>query len=989
MISFQSNQIFLFSSLLSFSCHHHPSSVSHGTNHSSHSIFSPKASLSFSNTQTTNQRDSLTLPNYASCQPSLLEEVNKLCESGNLIEALNFLQEDSHYATSSSMHRAEAIGVLLQACGRRKDINTGRRVHEMVWSSAQFSNHFVLNTRLITMYSMCGSPLDSRSVFNGLRRKNLFLWNALVSGYARNELFDEAIGIFIELISSTEFKPDNFTLPCVIKACAGVLDVGMGQVVHGMAMKMGLIKDVFVGNALISMYGKCGYVEKAVQLFDSMPERNLVSWNSVIRGYSENGFSQESYNLLRGILDGVEGFMPDVATIVTVLPVTTGEGNVAMGMVIHGLAVKLGLSEELMVNNALMDMYSKCGYLSDAQVLFSKNDKKNVVSWNSMIGGFSREGDVFGTFDLLRRMQMEEENVKVNEVTLLNLLPACSEELELESLKELHGYSMRLGFHYDELVANAFIAAYAKCGSLSYAEYVFYGIEIKTVSSWNALIGGFAQNGDPRKALDFYFKMKYAGLDPDWFSIGSLLSACSHLKFLPYGNEIHGFVVRNGLDLDIFIGISLMSLYINCRKVLSARVLFDRMEDRSLVCWNTIISGYAQIGLPNEAINLFREMLSDGVQLSEIAIMSVLGACSQLSALRLGKELHCFALKAYQMEDVFLVCSVIDMYAKSGCIEQSQRVFDRLMDKDVATWNAAIGGYGINGHGNEALELFKNMQIMGLKPDGFTFIGILMACSHAGLVTEGLKYLGEMQNLYGIEPKLEHYACVVDMLGRAGRLEEALKLINAMSQEPDARIWSSLLSSCRSYGDLAIGESIVNKLLELEPDKAENYVLASNLYAVSRKWNDVRRVRQRMKDTGLQKEVGRSWIELKGKVYSFVVRDNLFPEAGEVREIWRILEEKISNLGYKPNTSCVLHELKEEEKIEILRGHSEKLAISFGLLKTNNGSTLRICKNLRICADCHVAAKLISKVVSREIIIRDNKRFHHFKDGFCSCGDYW
>ncbi|XP_015877319.3 pentatricopeptide repeat-containing protein At1g18485 [Ziziphus jujuba] len=989
MISLQSNQIWLFSSLLPFSRPHRPSSVSHGTKHSFHSVFSPKASLSFSTTQNPHQRDSLTLPNDAIRVPSLLEEINKLCESGNLIEALNSVQEDSHNAASSSEGRAEAMGVLLQACGRHKDIDTGRKVHEIVSSSTQFSNHFVLNTRLITMYSMCGSPSDSRSVFNGLQRKNLFLWNALVSGYARNELYDEAIDIFIELISSTEFKPDNFTLPCVIKACAGVLDVGLGQVVHGMAMKTELIKDVFVGNALIAMYGKCGHVDTAVQMFDSMPERNLVSWNSMIRGFSENGLSQESYNLLRGILEGEEGFIPDVATIVTLLPVTTGEGDVAMGMVIHGLAVKLGLSEELMVNNALMDMYSKCGYLSDARILFSKNDKKNVVSWNSMIGGFSREGDVFGTFDLLRRMQMEEENVKVNEVTLLNVLPACSEEVELESLKELHGYSMRHGFHYDELVANAFIAAYAKCGSLSYAENVFYGIDIKTVSTWNALIGGFAQNGDPRKALDFYFKMKYAGLDSDSFSIGSLLLACSYLKVLKYGKEIHGFVVRNGLDLDMFIGISLMALYITCSKVLSARLLFDRMEDRSLVCWNTIISGYAQIGLPDEAINLFRKMFSDGVQPSEIAIMSVLGACSQLSALRLGKELHCFALKAYQMEDMFLACSVIDMYAKSGCIEQSRRVFDRLTEKDVASWNAAIGGYGINGRANEALELFENMQRMGLKPDDFTFIGLLMACSHAGLVTEGLKYLTEMQILYGTEPKLEHYACVVDMLGRAGRLEEALKLINEMSQKPDARMWSSLLSSCRSYGDLAIGESIVSKLIELEPDKAENYVLASNLYAGSGKWNDVRKIRQRMKEIGLQKEAGRSWIELKGKVYSFVVGDNSFPEAGEIREMWRRLEEKISNLGYKPNTSCVLHQLKEEEKIEILRGHSEKLAISFGLLKTSKGSTLRICKNLRICADCHTAAKLISKVVDREIILRDNKRFHQFKDGFCSCGDYW
>lgn len=881
------------------------------------------------------------------------------------------------------------MGALLQACGRHKDIETGRKVHHLVSQSTHFTNDFVLNTRIITMYSMCNSPSDSRLVFEGLQRKNLFLWNALLSGYSRNQLYADAIDAFIQLICATQFKPDNFTLPCVIKACGGLLDVGLGRVVHGMAVKMGLVEDVFVGNALIAVYGKFGLVEDAVKMFEKMPERNLVSWNSMIGGFSENGLSQESCSLLGKFLEGAEGFVPDVATLVTILPVCAGKGDLNMGMEIHGVAVKLGLNQELMLNNALMDMYSKCGYLSEAGVLFEKNDKKNVVSWNSFIGGYSREGDVSGAFDLLRKMQMEEEDVKVNEVTILNVLPACLRESELLSLKELHGYSFRHGFQDDELVANAFVAAYAKCGSLSSAEQVFYGIETKTVSSWNAVIGGHAQNGDPRKALDLYLQMKQSGLVPDSFSIGSLLLACAHLKFLQYGKVIHGFVLRNGLETDSFIGISLLSFYIHCDKSSSGRALFDRMEDKSSVSWNAMISGYSQIGLPDEALDLFRQMLSNGILPCEIATTSVLGACSQLSALRLGKEFHCFALKARLTEDLFVGCSLIDMYAKSGCIEQSHRAFDSLTKKDVASWNVIIAGYGIHGNGNKALELFGEMVSLGQKPDGFTFLGILTACSHAGLVKNGLKYFRHMQRLYGIEPKLEHYASVIDMLGRAGQLEEALNLIDDMPVEADTRIWSSLLSSCRNYNDLDMGQKIAEKLLELEPEKAENYVLLSNLYAASGNWDDVRWVRQRMKEIGLQKDAGRSWIELGGQVYSFVAGDNSLPESGEIRKMWTRLEEKISELGYKPNTDSVLHELEEEEKIEILRGHSEKLAISFGLLKMNKGATLRVCKNLRICIDCHNAAKLISKAVERDIVVRDNKRFHHFKDGLCSCGDYW
>ncbi|KAL6281491.1 hypothetical protein ACE6H2_018372 [Prunus campanulata] len=725
------------------------------TKHSLHSIFTPEpnASLSFCATQT-HQREPLTSSHNSLSQPNLLQEINNLCDSGNLSEALTLLQADSRNAISSLQQKKDAMGALLQACGRHKDVETGRKVHDLVSASTQFCNDFVLNTRIITMYSVCGSPSDSRLVFDGLKRKNLFQWNALISGYARNELYGDAIDVFIELISVTVFKPDNFTFPCLIKACGGLLDVGLGQVIHGMAVKMGLMSDVFVGNALIAMYGKCGSIEDAVRVFDLMPERNLVSWNSMICGYSENGFSQECYSLLRKILEGEESLVPDVATLVTILPLCAGKGEVNMGMVIHGVAVKLGLNQELMVNNALMDMYSKCGYLAEARVLFDKNDKKNVVSWNSIIGGYSREGDVCGTFDLFRNMQMEEEKVKVNEVTVLNVLPACLEESELLSLKKLHGYSFRHGFLYDELVANAFVAAYAKCGALTLAEQVFHGIETKTVSSWNAVIGGYAQNGDPKKALNLYLQMKYSGLDPDWFSIGSLLLACAHLKLLQHGRQIHGFVLRDGLETDSFIGISLLSFYIQCGKLSSARVLFDRMEAKSRVSWNAMITGYTQSGLPNEALNLFRQML--------------------------------------------------------------------------------------------------------------------------------------------------------------------------------------------------------------------------------------------MKGMGLQKDAGHSWIEVGGQVYSFVAGDTSLPESGEIKKMWSRLEEKISKFGYRPNTGSVLHELEEEEeKIEILRGHSEKLAISFGLLKMSKGATLRICKNLRICVDCHNAAKLISKVVEREIVVRDNKRFHHFKHGLCSCGDYW
>ncbi|KAI3927219.1 hypothetical protein MKW92_001974 [Papaver armeniacum] len=920
-------------------------------------------------------------------QLTLSQNITKLCEFGDLDEALLLLQQNNEIHTEK-YEKAIAVNTLLQSCGKRKDIEMGRKVHSYVSELSQFDNDFVMYTRVITMYSMCGSPVDSRIVFDNLPEKNLFQWNALISGYTRNEHWVDTILVFSEMLTVSEFKPDNFTMPCVIKACGGLSSVELGQGIHGLVIKMGLDLDLFVGNALIAMYGKCGVTQDAVTMFEKMPDKNLVSFNSLIRGFSENGFLDESFDVFRNMLESEDGLRPDVATMVTVLPVCAEEGKVEMGILLHGLAVKLGLNQDIMVSNALVDMYVKCGYISNARVLFDKNVQKNVVSWNVMIGGYSREGNVQETFDLLREMQ-KEEKMGVNVITILNALPVCVEHSEMCSLRELHGYSFRNEFHCDEMVNNALIAAYAKCGSLRASNSIFDVMEMKTVNSWNAVIGGNAQNGDPRSALELFLQMVDSGIKPDLFTIGSLLLACAHLKSLRYGKAVHGFVVRNGLHLDSFIGVSLLSLYIRCGKALNARIFFDEMDVRTQVSWNAMIAGYSQNALPQSAIDLFREMQQHNVQLSEIAIQSILTACAQLAALRLGKEAHCFSIKTDLIGDAFVSSSIIDMYAKTGSIEQSRRTFDGLVEKDAVSWTVMVTGYGLHGLGKEAIEIFEVMHRQGLKPDRYTFMGILMACNHAGLVEEGLKYFSEMQSVHKIEPKLEHYACMVDMLGRAGHLDHAASLVEKMPDEPDAGIWGSLLSACRTYGNMDLGEKISKKLLDLEPDKAEHYVLVSNLFAGSGRWDDVRKVRRKTREMGLVKNPGSSWIEVRGKVYNFVAGDDTHTESKEIHRMWRELEEKIRGIGYVPDTGSVLHELDEGEKEELLRGHSEKLAVCFGLLKMTKGSILRVYKNIRICHDCHNAAKLVSKVMQRQIIVRDNKRFHHFRDGLCSCGDYW
>ncbi|KAL3512384.1 hypothetical protein ACH5RR_025101 [Cinchona calisaya] len=861
-----------------FSCHHPHHHHHHHHNHPHLSFHNPITKPPIEHTKTAT---SIITPScHHHHRDSVLQEITQLCESKALVKAFSFIQENPDNIFLDPTQKALALGILLEASGVQKDIEIGTRVHKLIWASTHLRTNPVLNTRIITMYSLCGSLLDSRLVFDKIQGKSLYQWNALLSGYARNEFYYEALCLFSELISITEYLPDNFTFPCVIKSCGGILDVGFGGAIHGMAVKRGLVPDVFVGNALIAMYGKFGNLEDAGKVFEYMPERNLVSWNSMICVLSENGWFQESFDFFRGLLIMGE-LVPDSATLVTILPVCSVEGDLVMGKAVRGLAVKLGMSGDVMVSNALIDMYSKCGFLDEAQIVFDMNQSKNVVSWNSIIGGYSREGDVDGTFNLLREMQSGK--LKANEVTVLNVLPVCSGVSELMSLKELQGYSIRHGFVNDELLANAFIAAFARCGSLSTAECLFDRLEGKTVSSWNAFIAGCALNGESSKALDVYLEMKHSGIEPDSVSIGSLLMACTDLKSLWLGKQIHGFVLRNGLERDQFTLTSLLLLYFSCEIAINSKVLFDNMTNKGLVSWNAMIAGYSHNKLPSAALNIFREMVADGIQPNEYTIMSVLGTISQFSALRLGQETHCYALKVHLMKDSLINCSIIDMYAKSGSIESSQKVFEQLQDKDTASCSAMISGYAIHGQGKEADMLFQNMNKLGLKPNHFTFIGILIACNHAGLIEQGLKYLSEMHTLHKIERKLEHYACVVDMLGRVGLFADALELIAKMPVQPDGRIWSSLLSSCRIHNDFDLGKKFAQKLLELEPNRAESYVLVSNFFAGSGKWDDVRRVRGRMKEIGLQKDVGCSWTEIGGKGYSFIVGDEVLTDLEEFR----------------------------------------------------------------------------------------------------------
>jgi pentatricopeptide repeat protein len=422
--------------------------------------------------------------------------------------------------------------------------------------------------------------------------------------------------------------------------------------------------------------------------------------------------------------------------------------------------------------------------------------------------------------------------------------------------------------------------------------------------------------------------------------------------------------------------------------------MFDSIEpkDKDVVSWTVMIGGYAQHGEANDALELFSWMFKqDGlVKPNCFTISCALIACARLAALRLGRQIHAYILRNH-FDSAFLYVAncLIDMYAKSGDIDVARFVFDNLKQKNFVSWTSLMTGYGMHGRGKEALEVFDEMRRVGLQPDGVTLLVVLYACSHSGMIDQGIEFFNSMSKEFGVIPGQEHYACMVDLLGRAGRLNEAMELIEGMQMEPSSIVWVALLSGCRIHANVELGEHAAKQLLELNSENDGSYTLLSNIYANARRWKDVARVRSLMKNSGIRKRPGCSWVQGKKGTTTFYVADKTHPQSKQIYEILRSLTQRIKVLGYVPETSFALHDVDDEEKVDLLFEHSEKLALAYGILISAPGAPIRITKNLRVCGDCHNAITYISMIIDHEIILRDSSRFHHFKKGSCSCRGYW
>ncbi|XP_065855390.1 putative pentatricopeptide repeat-containing protein At3g08820 [Euphorbia lathyris] len=656
---------------------------------------------------------------------------------------------------------------------------------------------------------------------------------------------------------------------------------------------------------------------------------------------------------------------------------------------VHAVLLRFNLDQD----NYLLNLFFRLSFdLGDAiytRLIFNQTKDPNIFLWNTMIRGLV-SNDCY-TESIQFYNSMRNKGFLPTNFTFPFILKACARLSDFKLGTMMHNLAVKAGFDADLFVNTSLVTMYSKCGNIDDAFKLFGDIPGRDIVSWNAIISGYIGVGRCREAIDMFIRLLEMGLRPNSYTFVQVLSACIQIGDVGSGELINRCIIKMGAETNLFVATSLVDLYAKCGYMEKASLVFDRMPEKDIVSWSIMIQGYASNGLPKEALDLFFKMLKEGFKPDHYSMVGFLCACTRLGALELGDWASNLINRDEFLANPVLGTALIDMYAKCGSMTKAWEVFRGVQqkDRDRVVWNAAISGLAMNGHVKAAFGLFGQMEKCGIQPDENTFVGLLCGCTHAGLVDEGRKYFNSMNSVYSFAPTIEHYGCMVDLLGRAGLLDEAHKLIKRMPMDANAIVWGALLGGCRLHRNTQLAEHAVKQLIALEPWNSGNYVLLSNIYSVGRKWDDASKIRSIMIEKRIQKVPACSWIEVDGIVHEFLVNDKSHPLSEKIYAKLGELGKAIKAAGYLPTTDNVLFDIEEEEKEHFLGFHSEKLAIAFGLISTAPGCIIRVVKNLRVCGDCHEAIKLISRITGRDIIVRDTNRFHYFSQGSCSCKDYW
>ncbi|GMI84974.1 hypothetical protein like AT4G20770 [Hibiscus trionum] len=773
--------------------------------------------------------------------------------------------------------KMKGVANLLQTFIDNKSLLLGKVLHAHILRNNLLTNTFLCN-RLIELYSKCNDSSSADRTFNYTPHKDIYSWNAILSSHCKagnlnfahkvfeqmpernvvswnnlislmvkNGYQEKALDVY-KLMVSEGFLPTHVTFASVLSACGSVLDLQLGKRCHGLVIKIGLDKNIFVCNGLLSVYAKCGVIRDAVQIFSDIDEPNEVTFTSMMGGLGSIDGVFEALEMFRMMCR--KGVRIDSVSLSAVLTVCAKGGeygesgcsadsdrlscNVVLGEQVHGLAIKLGFENDLYFSNSLLDMYAKNGIMNSAEIVFHNLGKVSVVSWNIMIAGYGQKGNGGKAIECFERIQCC--GFEPGEVTYINMLAAC-----------------------------------VKCGDVETARQMFDNMSCPSVISWNAMISGYSQNEDHIEAIDFFREMQFQSVKPDRTTVTVILGSCAGMDFLEGGKQVHAALQKAALHTDNYVASGLIGMYSKCGKTEIAGHIFSSLPMLDIVCWNSMIAGLTLNSLNNEAFMLFKQIQCGRMSPTEFSYATVLNCCTKLSSLFQGRQIHSQIVKDGYESDVFVGTALVDMYCKCGDIDEARKHFDMMPVRNVVTWNEMIHGYAQNGRGDEAVCLYEDMIASGVKPDCITFISVLTACSHSGLVDQGFRIFNSMRSEHGVDPELDHYTCIIDCLGRAGHFHDVELLMEQIPYKDDPVVWEVVLSCCRVHGNVSLAQRAAEELFWLDPESSTPYVLLANIYSSLGRWDDVRAIRELMSDKQIVKDPGYSWTEQKEQDTSLFV----------------------------------------------------------------------------------------------------------------------
>lgn len=755
------------------------------------------------------------------------------------------------------------------------------QVFDKMHKAGCYPDQVVLVT-VINAHMALGNLDDACHLFQQMPAPNVVAWNVMISGHAKRGHYNEALAFFHRM-RKDGIKSSRSTLGSVLSAIASLAALDHGLLVHAQAVKQGLDSNIYVGSSLINMYGKCEMLDAANRVFDAISEKNKVVWNAMLGVYAHNGYLSDVmelfFNMTRSCID------PDEFAYTTILSSCACFQYLEIGRQMHSVIIKKRFAINLFVNNALVDMYVKAGALKEARKQFEHMKNRDNISWNAIIVGYVKEEEETAAFNMFQRMNLH--GIVPDEVSLATMLSACGNVKVLETGLQFHCLSVKLGLETNLFAGSSLIDMYSKCGAIEDARKTYSSMPEWSVVSMNALIAGYAALNNTKEAINLLHEMLVLGLKPSEITFASLIDASKGPPKLILGMQIHCAVIKRGLLCGSeFLGTSLLVMYMDSQRIGDANILFSEFSNlKSNVLWTALISGHTQNDSSDEALNLYREMRDDNILPDQATFVTVLRACALLSSLQDGKAIHSLIFHTSFDLDELTSSALVDMYAKCGDVKSAVQVFEEMgIKKNVISWNSMIVGFAKNGYAESALKVFDEMTQSCVTPDDVTFLGVLTACSHAGWVFEGRRIFDVMVNSYGIEPRVDHYACMVDLLGRWGSLKEAEEFIDKLDVEPNAMIWANLLGACRIHGDDKRGQRAAKNLIKLEPQNSSPYVLLSNMYAASGHWDEAKSLRRTMVQKEIQKMPGCSWIVVGQKTTSFVAGDISHPSSDEISQ---------------------------------------------------------------------------------------------------------